>query len=125
MQTLSDVMSDRVRRLRQESLDGRPSISIERAELLTEFYVANEGKHSVPVMRALAFFHLCEHKTIYIGDGELIVGERGPEPGAVPTGSTTGARPSKPSITSSTGHRSGQFRWSQSRTASSPTRSIR
>ena len=27
------------------------------------------GKHSVPVLRALAFQHLCEHKTIYLGDG--------------------------------------------------------
>ncbi len=36
-------------------------------------------------MRALAFHHLCEHKTLYIGEGELIVGERGPAPKAVPT----------------------------------------
>ena len=39
----------------------------------------------MPVMRALAFQYLCEHKTIYLGDDELIVGERGPEPKAVPT----------------------------------------
>jgi len=78
-------MTDRVRRLRQQSLDAAPHISIERAELLTDFYSAEDGQHSVPVMRALAFKHLCEHKTIYIGEGELIVGERGPEPGAVPT----------------------------------------
>ena len=63
----------------------RPSISAERAELLTDFYQRRAGKHSVPVLRALAFRHLCEHKTIYLGDGELIVGERGPEPKAVPT----------------------------------------
>ena len=36
-------------------------------------------------MRAKSFLHLCQHKTIYIGDGELIVGERGPAPKAVPT----------------------------------------
>ncbi len=53
--------------------------------LLTGFYAANDGKHSVPVMRALAFEHLCEHQTIYLGDGELIVGERGPAPKVVPT----------------------------------------
>jgi len=86
MQTaVTDTMTDRVRRLRQQSLDAAPRISTERAELLTDFYAAEEGKHSVPVMRALAFRHLCENKTVYIGDGELIVGERGPEPGAVPT----------------------------------------
>ena len=52
---------------------------------MTEFYQANEGRYSAPVMRARAFHYLCEHKTIYIGAGELIVGERGPRPKAVPT----------------------------------------
>jgi len=56
-----------------------------RAELITSFYRDNEGKHPVPVMRALAFRHLCERKSIWIGDDELIVGERGPAPMAVPT----------------------------------------
>jgi formate C-acetyltransferase len=78
-------MNERTRRLREQSLASRPSISAERAELLTAFYQREQGKHSVPVMRALAFRYLCEHKTIWIGEGELIVGERGPEPLAVPT----------------------------------------
>ncbi|MGB3564126.1 MAG: pyruvate formate lyase family protein, partial [Thermoanaerobaculia bacterium] len=78
-------MRDRVAHLRQHSVETRPFISAERARLLTEFYAANDGKYSVPVMRALAFKYLCEHKTIYIGEGELIVGERGPEPLATPT----------------------------------------
>jgi formate C-acetyltransferase len=78
-------LNERTRRLRQESLDARPSISSERAELVTEFYRSNDGKHSVPVMRALCFRYLCEHKTIYLGEGELIVGERGPAPKVVPT----------------------------------------
>jgi formate C-acetyltransferase len=78
-------MRNRVAHLRQHSVDTRPFISAERARLLTEFYAANDGKYSVPVMRALAFKYLCEHKTIYIGEGELIVGERGPEPLATPT----------------------------------------
>jgi formate C-acetyltransferase len=52
---------------------------------MTEFYKENQGRFSVPVMRARAFLHLCEHKTIYIGEDELIVGERGPRPKAVPT----------------------------------------
>jgi len=78
-------MTPRTARLRQESLDTPPSISGERARLITEFYQANEGRYSTPVMRARAFRHLCEHKAIYIGEGELIVGERGPRPKAVPT----------------------------------------
>jgi len=36
-------------------------------------------------MRAMTFAYLCRHKTIYIGDDELIVGERGPSPKAVST----------------------------------------
>jgi formate C-acetyltransferase len=78
-------MNERTARLRQESLDARPMISCERAELLTDFYKANQGRYSPPVMRGLCFKHLCEHKTIYIGDLELIVGERGPAPKVVPT----------------------------------------
>ena len=78
-------MNERVRKLRDQSLASQPSISAERALLLTEFYQAEQDQHSVPVMRALSFKHLCEHKTIFIGEGELIVGERGPEPLAVPT----------------------------------------
>lgn len=78
-------MTERIARLRRESLAARPSISHERASLLTDFYRENEGRFSVPVMRAKAFYYLCERKTIYIGPGELIVGERGPRPKAVPT----------------------------------------
>ena len=77
--------SDRVARLRQQSLDAVPTISTERAELMTEFYQQNLGLVSVPVRRALAFKHLMEHKSICINDGELIVGEKGPAPKATPT----------------------------------------
>ena len=79
------MMTDRVRRLRQESLDARPTISSERAELLTAFYREHEGRHSVPLLRALAFRHLMEHQTVWIGAGDLIVGEKGPAPKATPT----------------------------------------
>ena len=78
-------MNDRTRRLREASLQTEPSISSERAQLLTRFYQAELGKHSVPVLRAAAFRFLCQHKTLYLGPDELIVGERGPEPKSVPT----------------------------------------
>jgi formate C-acetyltransferase len=78
-------MNARTEALRRRSLETAPSITAERALLLTEFYRENEGRWSVPVMRARAFLHLCERKTVYIGEGELIVGERGPAPKAVPT----------------------------------------
>lgn len=78
-------MNERTARLRQASLDAVPSLSAERAILLTKFYQANLGKYPVPQMRARAFLHLCEHKTLYLGDDEWIVGERGPGPKQVPT----------------------------------------
>lgn len=37
------------------------------------------------MLRAKFFHYLCENKTIFIGNEELIVGERGPSPKAVPT----------------------------------------
>jgi len=77
--------TERVARLRQQSLDARPTISTERAELLTEFYRQNQELMSAPVRRARAFQYLMEHKTIWIGEGELIVGEKGPAPKATPT----------------------------------------
>ena len=78
-------MNERIARLRKESFETRPSISIERALLTTEFYVENAGKDSVPVTRAKNFKNLCEKKEIYIGPEELIVAERGPRPKSVST----------------------------------------
>ena len=78
-------MNPRIERLRRASLESPVTLSAERALLVTEFYKANEGRYSVPLMRALCFRHLCEKKTIWIGEDELIVGERGPRPKAVPT----------------------------------------
>lgn len=78
-------MTERVRRLREESLNAVPTLSTERAELITEFYRQDLGPVSAPVRRALAFRYILEHRTIYIGEGELIVGEKGPFPKAAPT----------------------------------------
>jgi formate C-acetyltransferase len=79
------MISERVRRLRQESLAAVPAISTERAELMTAFYREHEGRHGAPMLRALAFRHLMEQKAVWIGAGELIVGEKGPAPKATPT----------------------------------------
>ncbi len=78
-------MNDRIQRLRQLSVDTEPSLSIERALIETEFYKENYGKYSIPVLRALNYYEICKKKTIYLGDDELILGERGPVPKAVPT----------------------------------------
>ncbi|HTS65121.1 MAG TPA: pyruvate formate lyase family protein, partial [Candidatus Acidoferrales bacterium] len=78
-------MTERVARLRQCSLDTRPWLSLERAALLTEFYLEGTPAVSVPVQRARALEFLMERKTIYIGPEELIVGERGPGPKGTPS----------------------------------------
>ncbi len=79
-------MNERVAKLRKQSVETRPYISTERAELMTDFYESDVPLHeSVAVCRALSFRHLMENKTICINDGELIVGERGPAPKATPT----------------------------------------
>ncbi len=78
-------MTERTERLRQASLAAIPAISHERASLLTDFYQAHEGRYSIAVLRARSFYYLCEHKSLYQGEDELIVGERGPYPKAVPT----------------------------------------
>ncbi|MDP2871812.1 MAG: glycyl radical protein [Bacillota bacterium] len=77
-------MTERVKRLRQESLDAVPRVSTERAELLTAFW-RSAPDAAAPVRRAMAFRFLLENKAIHIGPGELIVGERGPAPKATPT----------------------------------------
>jgi len=77
-------MNERIRQLRKESLEAVPRLSMERAHLVTEFDRQARGL-SVPVYRARLLSYILEHKWLYIGPGELIVGERGPAPKAVPT----------------------------------------
>ncbi len=83
--TLTQNMTERVRKLRQNSLDTVETLSTERAELLTDFYQQDLGIMSVPVQRAMSFAYLMEHKHIDIYEGELIVGEKGDKPKAAPT----------------------------------------
>ena len=78
-------MNERIKRLRQQNFDTPTTLSIERALIETEFYKKNYGTMPTPVLRAKNFYEICKKKTIYIGDDELIVGERGPLPKAVPT----------------------------------------
>ena len=78
-------MNDRIKRLHKQSLETPTTLTIERALIETTFYKENEGKWPTAVLRAKNFYEICKKKTIYIGDDELIVGERGPVPKAVPT----------------------------------------
>ncbi len=79
-------MNERIKKLREQTLNAVPRLSHERAELLTKFYKSGKADRvSLPVARALAFRHLLENKELCINDGELIIGERGPEPKSTPT----------------------------------------
>jgi pyruvate formate-lyase/glycerol dehydratase family glycyl radical enzyme len=79
-------MNERIKRLRQQTLDARPTISAERAKLLTDFYKTPETRNtSYALQHALAFKHIMENKAVVFNDGELVVGERGPAPKATPT----------------------------------------
>lgn len=79
-------MNERIQRLRKSSLETQPSLSAERADLVTQFYQGEIAqKASIPVQRALTLKYLLENKSIYIGNDELIVGERGPSPKATST----------------------------------------
>jgi formate C-acetyltransferase len=79
-------MNEIIKSLREQSLNAAASISLERAELITEFYKSGEpNKNSIPVTRAKAFHYILSEKFLCVNEGELIVGERGPAPKATPT----------------------------------------
>lgn len=77
-------MTDRVRFLREQSLNATPTISSERAKIVTDFY-KDTTILSAPMKRALVFKTIMERKVICVNEGELIVGERGPAPKATYT----------------------------------------
>jgi len=80
------MMTERIKKLRDQSLNAVNRISPERSLLITEFYKSDIVREvSVPVQRALSFKYLLENKEICINDGEIIIGERGPAPKATPT----------------------------------------
>ncbi len=79
-------MTERIRILRQQSLEAEHVLHHERAMLVTTFYrdhvVATDP---VPVQRARCLQFILENKHISIDSHELLVGERGPAPKATPT----------------------------------------
>jgi trans-4-hydroxy-L-proline dehydratase len=78
-------MNPRIENLLKISVTTQPYIDIERAKLMTEAYQEYIGKVPAPILRALSFKYLLEHKSIAIDEGELIVGERGISPCGTPT----------------------------------------
>ena len=78
-------MNARIRQLRKVSMETQPHIDLERAKIETEVYKEWEDKVSLPVLRALVLKEYFTKKTLYLGEGELIVGEKGRDPQSSPT----------------------------------------
>jgi trans-4-hydroxy-L-proline dehydratase len=79
-------MNERIRKLREQSLQEKYIISAERALLVTHFYQSAVAREvSVPLQRALCFDYILKNKSLCILPDELIVGERGHAPKATPT----------------------------------------
>lgn len=68
-------LSDRVQFLREKVLSTKPTICTERGRIYTEIYQKYEAM-PVPVKRAIALKETLERMTIYIDQGELIVGNQ-------------------------------------------------
>lgn len=77
--------TERTKRLRELSVKTQPSISLERALLQTQFYEKHYGTVEMPILRALSFKNYIEHRKLYIGEDELIVGEKSEGPQVAPT----------------------------------------
>jgi len=78
-------MTERVKLLRELSLNAVVRLDTERARLETEAYKRFEGAVSTPELRALTLKYIMENKTLYFGESELIVGEKGCAPQCAPT----------------------------------------
>lgn len=76
---------ERTKKLRKQSMEKAPYISIERARLMTEAYKKFEGSVETPILRAKAFKYYMENRSLCINEGELIVGEKGDGPQGAPT----------------------------------------
>ncbi len=78
-------MNERIKRLREESVNTEAHIDMERARIMTDTYKSLEGSVSIPELRAYVLKDYFSNKTLYLGEGELIVGEKGDSPQASPT----------------------------------------
>ena len=77
--------TERTKKLRELSVASQTAVSLERALLETEFYEKYYGTVETPVLRAFNFKNLMENRKLYIGEDELIVGEKSEGPQVVPT----------------------------------------
>jgi len=79
----SQVVSQRIKILRERVLSTKPSVCTERAKFYTQIYRENEDK-PVIIKRALALEKTLTEMTIFIDEGELIVGNQSSHNRAAP-----------------------------------------
>lgn len=80
---MGNVQSLRTKKLRQWIRDVIPQICPERAVLITESFKQTEGE-PMPLRRAKAMEHILSNMTIWIHEGELIVGNMASMPRSAP-----------------------------------------
>ncbi|MGQ9493482.1 MAG: glycyl radical protein [Anaerolineae bacterium] len=73
----------RIQRMREALLATVPEVCVERARYVTEAYRVHEADPPV-LRRAKALAHVLDNMSIYIGAGELIVGNQASKPRAAP-----------------------------------------
>lgn len=76
-------MNSRLEKLRDELLDTTPEICSERAKIFTESMKRSEGEPIVK-RRAKSFHEVLDKMSIYVRDGELLVGNQARSPRAAP-----------------------------------------
>lgn len=76
-------ITERIAHLREKVLSTKPTVCTERARFYTEAYRENKDQ-PVIVKRALALQRTLEHMTIFIDEGELIVGNQSSSHRAAP-----------------------------------------
>lgn len=74
--------TDRINRLRVQYYHNNPTITVDRARIITRVYKETEGKPTV-LRKAQAFYAFCNEKPIEIQPDELIVGNNAPRARAV------------------------------------------
>ncbi|MDD7793051.1 glycyl radical protein [Clostridium sp. 'White wine YQ'] len=78
-----EIKSERIKKLRESVLSQTPMVCIERARYITEAYKENEAQ-PIYIKRARAVEKILRNMSIYIKDGELIVGNQASEERTAP-----------------------------------------
>ncbi|KPJ88498.1 MAG: formate acetyltransferase [Spirochaetes bacterium DG_61] len=76
-------LSTRIYILKENALSAKATVCTERARIYTDVYIENEAK-TIIMKRALALFETLKRMTIFIDEGELIVGNHSSELRAAP-----------------------------------------